>query len=217
MNKIVILGIICTLAIALSLILLNRKDDMSVASGSKSAVDSSKLLPGSRRSPPDASSPGSPPQPEIPIDGIEFWQEAGERNLPSAPPIRADIQNKALVRIDKKVLNQLGKDSVLRFTIPQTGASYSALIDRERSLPSGNRNLVGSLIGSEINRRVLITLGPGTVFATLNTPEGVYNLKGNRELAWVVASSELSRHEDSHVPDYTVKKLKNPDLRERKP
>jgi len=40
------------------------------------------------------------------------------------------------------------------------------------------------------------------MFAMIETPEGVYNIGGNRQLAWVIPALSHSKHINTDVLDY---------------
>ena len=88
--------------------------------------------------------------------------------------------------------------------VPQLGISYTTTILRVESLIGGARSYVGRLIEGDRLSTFVVTVGANGTFAYLGTPEGSYELVGNRELAWLMPTANMDRHVDYSKPDYFV-------------
>ena len=52
--------------------------------------------------------------------------------------------------------------------------------------------------------RFVITMGRGSTFAFVPTPEGVYELVANGELGWLMPSANMDTDADYRIPDYYI-------------
>ena len=89
--------------------------------------------------------------------------------------------------------------------IPQIGARYEATIDRIDAGPgyaSAARGLATDADGRK--RRFVVTVGPGRVFAYVDTPAGPYELIGSDRLGWLLPSSSMMAGIDFSKPDYIL-------------
>lgn len=119
------------------------------------------------------------------------------------PHIRADIQEKVLVKIERSIIENWQVEELVELPIPQIDHAVSVKIDTIDVLPSGNRSVIGHLVG-EVDTGFIMTLGDRSIFATISTVDGIFNLRGNDDYAWVVSSRQLKRHLDPDIPDYRV-------------
>ena len=86
--------------------------------------------------------------------------------------------------------------------VPQTDRVFSAVVERiERGLGS-NRSYVGSFAEFPSPYSFVITVGERHTFATLGTPDGVYELVGNGEFAWLMSLDDLPHLSDYSQSDY---------------
>lgn len=119
------------------------------------------------------------------------------------PHIRSDVVKKVLVKLERSAIGKWQSGDIVELPIPQTGQTVSVKIDTVTVLPSGNKSIIGHRNGAEGNDFIM-TIGTGSIFATIGTDDGIFNLSGNEDYAWVVSSRQLKRNLDPDIPDFRV-------------
>ena len=91
----------------------------------------------------------------------------------------------------------------LSIELPQLGANYESVIDRIDEGLGRSRSVRGLMAGNDgRSRRFVVTVGPGRVFAYIDTAEGPYELTANDRLGWLLPSSSMMAGFDASEPDY---------------
>lgn len=119
------------------------------------------------------------------------------------PHIRSDIVDKTLVKIDRALIDSWRVDDFVRLPIPQKQKEIVVQIDSIELLPSSNQLIAGHVPGSP-NHVFIMTVGKQSIFATIGTEDGVFNLRGNENYAWIISSRELKQHLRPEILDYRV-------------
>ena len=65
--------------------------------------------------------------------------------------------------------------------------------------------------GDGRERRVVVTVGPGRVFAYVDTAAGPYELIANDRLGWLLPSSSMMAGIDFSKPDYLLREVEQGD------
>ena len=88
--------------------------------------------------------------------------------------------------------------------LPQLGETYESTVERVDRL--GHVHSVRGLLvdGDGRDRRVVLTVGPGRVFAYVDTAAGPYELVANDRLGWLLPSSSMMAGIDFSKPDYLL-------------
>ena len=88
--------------------------------------------------------------------------------------------------------------------LPQLGETYESTVERIDHL--GHVHSVRGLLvdGDGRERRVVVTVGPGRVFAYVDTAAGPYELVANDRLGWLLPSSSMMAGIDFSKPDYLL-------------
>jgi hypothetical protein len=135
-------------------------------------------------------------------DGVP-WVEADPGAFTELPPAWDQVANARLLRLDRRRMGEIDTGGELEIPIPQLNATFTVVAERVETKASGARSVRGHIEG---DRRFgfVLTLGETSTFATIGTPQGIFNLAGNRELAWIVSQRELDRLLDPSRPDYVV-------------
>ena len=147
-----------------------------------------------------------------------LWRTLGTRSPDLDPPPYEDgwsEADRALVDVSEAVAaartwrvgDRVGVE------IPQLGERYEGPIDRIEVGPgyaSAARGLATDADGR--NRRFVVTVGPGRVFAYVDTPAGPYELVGNERLAWLLPSSSMMAGFDLSEPDYILPEVTSTSL-----
>lgn len=132
-----------------------------------------------------------------------IWEEVvPEAEVPMAiKDKRLEFPAARLVKLDLPRLQALQAGDNFEIQIPQLETGQTIWINTVEVLPSGNKSLTGYVDGNEMLGFVM-TLGQDTLFATIWTDSGGFNLDGRGNLAWLVADRELRAKIDTSVPDY---------------
>jgi len=121
------------------------------------------------------------------------------------PHIRSDIVGKTLVKIERAVIDSWRVEDVVRLSIPQNKQEITVQIDVIKVLPSGNQSISGHALDNH-DHGFIMTVGKQSIFATIGTEDGVFNIRGNEDYAWVISSRELNHHLHPEILDYRVPK-----------
>ena len=121
------------------------------------------------------------------------------------PHIRSDIVVKTLVKIERAVIESWRVEDVVRLSIPQNKQEITVQIDVIKVLPSGNQSISGHALDNH-DHGFIMTVGKQSIFATIGTEDGVFNIRGNEDYAWVISSRELNHHLRPEILDYRVPK-----------
>ena len=121
------------------------------------------------------------------------------------PHIRSDIVVKTLVKVERAVIDSWRVEDVVRLSIPQNKQEITVQIDVIKVLPSGNQSISGHALDNH-DHGFIMTVGKQSIFATIGTEDGVFNIRGNEDYAWVISSRELNHHLHPEILDYRVPK-----------
>ncbi len=93
----------------------------------------------------------------------------------------------------------------LTFPLPQLGATYHSVIEGIDEGPGYSRAAFGKIPGEDgRDRRVVITVGPTSMFAYIETPKGTYELNANRNYGWLLPTTSIMAGFDFSQPDYIL-------------
>ena len=144
--------------------------------------------------------PESPPEPPMttasPTAATQqdaLWVQVDEAAVPVPPPYAAEwsTEDRALVRISDVASSYWRVGDRLTLPLPQLSETYEPLIE-EIDEAVGSRALLGKIDGDDGRRwRYVVTIGPTSVFAFIDTPRGPYELVANREHGWLLPSSSM--------------------------
>ena len=126
--------------------------------------------------------------------------------LPKYPAAWSEA-GRALVRVSDAVATARGwrVGDRLSIPVPQVGEIYDPLIERIDEGPDRARAAVGRIVGDDgESRRFVVTVGPGGVFAYVETPEGPYELAAGMELGWLVPTASMMAGVDFGERDYLL-------------
>ena len=161
--------------------------------------------------PPVASVDGGLPSVDEPAqDGLpRVWRAVDERAV-DALPVYEDgwsEAGRALVDVSGAVYAaetwKVGDRMAVE--LPQLGETYQSIVERidRRAYVHSVRGLIIDRDGRE--RRVVVTVGPGRVFAYVDTWAGPYELVANDRLGWLLPSSSMMAGIDYSNPDYLLR------------
>lgn len=137
-----------------------------------------------------------------------LWVEVDETTASNPPPYAPEwsMAGRALVRVAAAASTpgswQVGDRLVL--PLPQLGETYHLEIE-EIDEAVGSRALLGRIADDAGRlRRCVVTLGPSSLFAYIDTPEGSFELVANHEFGWLLPSSSMVAGWDFSEPDYVL-------------
>ena len=92
-----------------------------------------------------------------------------------------------------------------RGTGPQLGENYHPVIEEIDDGPSYSRAALGKVVdaGGQ-SRRVLVTVGPTSMFAYIDTPEGAYELVADNKFDWLIPTASMMAGFDFSKSDYIL-------------
>ena len=123
--------------------------------------------------------------------------------LSELPRKRIDVAEAGVLRYDRVALAALKPGDITTVVLPEPARTVSLTVENVSTTAAGNRQIAGSLTGSRLHP-FLLTLSAGSMFATVGTPVGTYNLRGGETHAWVFTGASLNQHVDPSQPDYRV-------------
>ena len=93
----------------------------------------------------------------------------------------------------------------LTLPLPQLGAVYRPRIEHIDDGPGPSRSVLGKVRSDDgLRRRFVVTVGPAHVLAYIDTPQGPYELVGDREFGWLLPTSSMMTGIDHSEPDYVL-------------
>ena len=131
------------------------------------------------------------PQDEPQDDGI-IWQELPrDANIPPVTSFNhEEYPNAALLDISELRKTDWFVGQEVTFMIPQTGYVLTTQVE-EMKEPYPGIQVVLSYPDETFANHMLVTIGRKNTFVNLFTPEGEFEMVGNEQHGWIVASSEL--------------------------
>ena len=93
----------------------------------------------------------------------------------------------------------------LTMPLPQTGETYRPVIDEIDDGPGHSRAASGTVPDEHgYPRRIVVTVGPASMFAWIDTPEGAYELFADSDYGWLLPTASLMAGFDFSEPDYVL-------------
>ena len=167
--------------------------------------------------PPEAAEAADPPEADEAADPPEadeaagsLWVEVDESTLAVLPPYFEEwsTEGRALVEVpatDWLWAAQVGDQ--LALPVPQLGTTLRSVVD-EIDEGAGARALVGTITdGDGDRRRSVVTVGPTSLFAFIDTPNGTYEFEIDLDLhqhGWLVPTSSMLAGWDFSEPDVFI-------------
>ena len=99
-------------------------------------------------------------------------------------------------------LNAWEAGDLISIAVPQTGSTYTTVIDRVDTT-LGRRSYLGR-VAEGLPYSFVITVGERNAFAHVGTPQGTYELVGRGRFAWLMPTVNMDRHVDYSKPDYYI-------------
>ena len=156
-----------------------------------------------------ASLPGEPGSVRMGTAHTPLWTVLNEASQPELPPFPEDWSTAGRVLI--KVDATLGAapnwriGDVLSIPLPQLGTTYRPEIGAVDDGLGGSRSATGKIVGADgLHRRFVVTVGAGSAFAYIDTPEGPYELVAWRNVGWLLPTASMMAGIDPDEPDYIL-------------
>ena len=93
----------------------------------------------------------------------------------------------------------------LTIPLPQTGETYRPVIDEIDDGPGYSRAALAKMLDADGHpRRVVVTVGPTSMFAYIDTPEGTFELIAGSEYGWLLPTASMMAGFDFSEPDYIL-------------
>lgn len=133
-----------------------------------------------------------------PLRHDPLWVEVDIAAVPDPPPYADEwsTRGRVLVRLSgaSAAARRWRRGDRLAIPLPQLGATYLAVIE-EIDDGAAARTFLARTAGAGGGRRCILTIGPTSVFAYIDTPRGPYELLADQAFGWLAPSSSLGgRH-----------------------
>lgn len=137
--------------------------------------------------------------------GSKPWTLVEEQEVDSSliPAYKEIVEGRVLVAISDE-LSDLEEADNIDLYIPQLEQTYKTTVDEVKVSLGSNRVYKGHMMSGENPYFYVITVGPKFVFGHFETPNGSYELFGNRSLAWLMPTKHMDQNIDYSRPDYIV-------------
>ncbi len=125
-------------------------------------------------------------------------------HIPSdAPSIRSDVPGLELLRYNREGFKSFESGDNFTLKLAKLEPEVEVWIESRQRHPSGNLTLNGKVNGLAEHSFVM-TIGTNSIFATISTPHGIYNLRGNKEYLWLALGRSFNHHVDGSQPDFRI-------------
>ena len=128
------------------------------------------------------------------------WQEVAYDSADGLPDRRQKYPAARLVKVDLARWRGLEAGDRIDLQIPQLDVEHAIWINTVERTTAGIVTLTGAVDSNNMLGFVM-TLGQGTLFATIWTEQGSFNLDGRGDFAWIIADSDLRAHIDYSKSD----------------
>ena len=139
-----------------------------------------------------------------------LWVPVDESTMAVLPPYVDDWSAEGRVLVEVSGIDWLWTAQAgdpLALPVPQLGATFRTVVD-EIDEDVGARALVGTITGNDGYRhRSVVTIGPTSLFAFIDTPNGTYEFAIDLALhrhGWLVPTSSMLAGWDFSKPDYFI-------------
>ncbi|MCY3604481.1 MAG: hypothetical protein OXH45_01855 [Gammaproteobacteria bacterium] len=139
-----------------------------------------------------------------------LWTQVDESTMAVLPPYANEWSPEGRVLVEVSAIDWLWSAQAgdrLALPVPQLGTTFRSVVD-EIDEDVGARALVGTITGSDgYRRRSVVTIGPTSLFAFIDTPNGTYEFAIDLALhqhGWLVPTSSMLAGWDFSKPDYFI-------------
>ncbi len=151
---------------------------------------------------PAATPPAAAPAPPL-------WRAIDEARVPNPPRFseKWSKRGRVLVRVTgaAEAARSWAVGDRLTIPVPQLGATYRPVIEEIDDGPGHSRAALCRLVGDDgIARRILVTVGPTSLFAYIETPVGTYELTADSRHGWLLPTASMMAGFDFSEPDYIL-------------
>lgn len=206
----VALTLLAILVILAVLVVISNKTGNSLDPSSSLGEQKSQSDTGTRDSISNASSsdliqPNSVATIPDTQDSLEVWIEVEIEEIEPdlVPEYKETVENAVLVELAQELWNCRRNDQIV-IVVPQLNTTYTTTIEKVSTSLGNNSSYRGKLILGNERYSFLITVGESNVFANFGTPQGRYELVGNRKYAWLMPSANIDQHVDYDKPDFYI-------------
>ena len=142
-------------------------------------------------------------------DERALWRAIDEASIGRLPPFAKEWspEGRALIQVTGASAAAQGWQIGDRLTIPlpQTGETFRPVIEKIDDGPGSSRAALAKVLDADgHSRRVVVTVGPTSAFAYIDTPSGPYELVAGRDYGWLLPTSSMMAGHDFSRPDYIL-------------
>ena len=138
-----------------------------------------------------------------------LWRAVDEGSVGTLPFFAKEWspEGRALVRVTGASAAAQGWQVGDRLTIPlpQTGEIYRPVIDEIDDGPGYSRAALGKVLDDDgYSHRIVVTVGPTSMFAYIDSPDGPYELVADSDYGWLLPTASMMAGFDFSQPDYIL-------------
>lgn len=117
------------------------------------------------------------------------------------PRLQGVVKDRVLVRMADIAPSDISVGDRVAVEIPQLGQTFTTVLERVERGPGSTRSAAGSATSPNGEQRIFVlTVGPRSSFAFIDTPLGSYELVANRRLGWLMPTLNMDQHVDYSKP-----------------
>ena len=139
---------------------------------------------------------------------LVMWSLIEESNVPEIRGYQGDVVGAVPLEIKTKWASKIALGDNILLSIPQIDFELLLVVTQVKSRVRGIKVITAT--GIEESADLLLTLGPSSTFANINTPTGTYELVGTASFGWLMPSANMDPNVNYAKPDYVVQKNTEP-------
>ena len=139
---------------------------------------------------------------------LVMWSLIEESNIPEIRGYQGDVVGAVPLEIKTKWSSKIALGDNILLSIPQIDFELLLVVIQVKSRVRGIKVITAT--GIEESADLLLTLGPSSTFANIDTLKGTYELVGTASFGWLMPSANMDPNVNYAKPDYVVQKNSEP-------
>ena len=150
-------------------------------------------------------SASSPIRKSVPL---VMWSLIEESNIPEIRGYQGGVVGAVPLKIKTTWSSKIALGDNILLSIPQIDIELLLVVTRVKNRVRGIKVITAT--GIEDSADLLLTLGPSSTFANIDTLKGTYELVGTASFGWLMPSAIMDPNVNYAKPDYVVQKITDP-------
>ena len=139
---------------------------------------------------------------------LVMWSLIEESNIPEIRGYQGGVVGAVPLKIKTTWSSKIALGDNILLSIPQIDVELLLVVTRVKSRVRGIKVITAT--GIEDSADLLLTLGPSSTFANIDTRKGTYELVGTASFGWLMPSANMDPNVNYAKPDYVVQKITDP-------